>query len=207
MKDPNDMHEDLAGLSSRVASVESDIKNLASGVVSLQRSVDKMSEQISAGKKTDWAVVGTWAGLVVTVLTVVGALSVFPLKDGLYELKRNQRHHESLHSHPAAQVQFEELMKSYEGAREALKQQDTYLQREMRDLDSGIKNELVARIESLDTVLQREMRLLIDSLDQQQAITNRQVNRLIELIKIAGAVNAAQQERLNGLERTLKPKQ
>lgn len=89
-------HDDsLNILSARVASVETDIRNIASSVDKLSTAVAALGDKVGSASRTDWSVLASWSAVIITVLGALGVMATNPIKEDLLEInKRIYRHHD-----------------------------------------------------------------------------------------------------------------
>lgn len=114
-------------IETRIARLETTVDTIVHEVGSIKHGIENLSQDIHSSQKTPWSTLAAWAGVVITVITVVFG-SIWHGQSKLYEL----------------QSQY---------LSQAVVSLDGNLQREMRDLDQV----QIARLENLDKMLQREM--------------------------------------------------
>ena len=77
----------------RVASLESDVRNVISAVDNLTNSVRQMSQKVAKGSQTDWGMLAAWATVVITVLGMFGYLTLTPVTEAIGLWSRRQYDH------------------------------------------------------------------------------------------------------------------
>lgn len=65
-------------LTPRVASLETDVRNILGSVDRLTNSVDSLTKKM--GKPTDWIALATWATAIIFAISTLGYLSVEPIR-------------------------------------------------------------------------------------------------------------------------------
>lgn len=187
MANENDKDNDnrFGKLERTVGSLESDVRNVVGSIQDLTREVAGMRKDAAAAAKTSWGVLAAWATVVVGLMTIFGYLTLEPIREEnknlrvwLQRLSDRQLAHERLKGHEGAQIQLKALENNYKDTQVDLRDQDTYLQREMRDLINGLKNEMNAKLTGMDTVLQREMRLLNEATIQRMNGMDKSIDEL-----------------------------
>lgn len=154
---------ELNKLSSRVSGLEADFKNMNHTMGRMADAIETLSDKVSHSNRTPWATLGVWASVVISLMGVLGYMTIQPMTENLKLLNERFYNHERSPGHQAALEISAALRQDYNENKERLIQQDEYLQREMRDLNAGMKGELDARIDGLDKRLQLEMRLLMEA--------------------------------------------
>lgn len=155
----------VSSLDGRVASLESDVANLTRSVDRMVESVDRLSNRVTRSGATNWGVLGTWAGVLLTACALVGGLVAYGLNTKIDSILEAHQRHVDLPGHPWAiqqharhEERFDRAFYQISDVDEDIKDLDTVLQREMRLLDQNT----VTRLTDLDVRLQNEMDLKID---------------------------------------------
>ena len=127
--------------------------------------IEKMLEQIRRDGRFPVSIVLTMIGLVAAAIVFVVSSQTNPNAEKIAQLTDAMQAHIDTPGHPEALVTIAGALKDIQridgdvlGALQEIKDLDTNLQREMRDLDQV----QTVRIDSLDERLQREMRDLIE---------------------------------------------
>jgi len=197
--------------SSRIATLESNVENIVKVVSSLSGDVRALTDKFATTGKTDWHVMIGGAGLIVSLMTVLGYLAMTPLTDSTRQLEIMNLNHITAEGHMGSMKEVQALKANYEESKVRLHQEaeraqlavkdlDTALQREMRDLNSGLENELKTKINGLDIALQREFNL---SIQPMQKSLDRTIHWQDNHDKRVVGLNAAQWERIKALERVV----
>lgn len=93
------LEDDVKSLTRAVGTMEADIKNVGKSVENLTINIQSILNKMQHDSRTNWATIGTWAAVMISVLGALGFLSMQPLVDSLqrerhsnlkqYELIRN----------------------------------------------------------------------------------------------------------------------
>ena len=174
MSDPEDLQAEVAvftRIEKSLASHEQVLTSMVGAIEKidkrLNRHEEKFSELESRGPQyANWI---AFTSVLITVITIGGYLGTEPTRQALNYLRQDHEHHEALEGHPdsirlavGVVKDVERLDSDMKETRNDIKQLDTNLQREMRDLD----NAQDLKMENLDNVLQREVRQLNAIQDQ-----------------------------------------
>lgn len=185
------VERDLSAVNADLASVRSDVRNVAERLEGMAHALSR----IESLRQTNWGTLGTLGGLLVSVMVVIGALSLDPIRGDVASLKNNFRDHEKQMSHPGARVELEALKDEVEEtskeSSDGVARLDETLQREMRLLDLAQQTKL----DALDKALQREIGLRLESRDRELSNAKQQLQRLSErLDALQGQGNRASHE-------------
>jgi hypothetical protein len=170
-----------------------------------------LANKITNDSKTNWGALAGWASAIVVFMSIVGSLAINPLQVALNKAQQSIEEHTNMFAHPAIKEQVVALQNNYAETKEALKLQDDALQREMRDLISGVHKEMEAKIASLDKTLQMEMRLINEKISDRATRNKESISKLFDWQtdhdrRVVG-LNAAQTERIKNLEQAVFKKE
>jgi len=84
------------GIDSRVTALESDMTNVVRAVDRMSDILDRLSSRMAVG--TNWGVLGTFAGVIISVVAGVGYLSLRPLRGDLDNLRAVQLRYQTEHT-------------------------------------------------------------------------------------------------------------
>lgn len=98
-------------LSSRVAAVETDVRNIVASVDRLATNVDGMSRALGDSKRTDWATLAAWSTVIIAVITSLGYMAVKPVTVALFETREEIRYHLREGAHPSAEERIRSIEK------------------------------------------------------------------------------------------------
>lgn len=205
---PNEYHQ----LDSRVASLESDVMNLVRAVDRQREDTDRaftrLSEEISelgnrVSTGTNWGVLGTWSAVLLTLIGGLGVLAMAPLRAEVIENHKAIQEGMRFFFNHVSDGHPESVVQKVTTNEVAIKNLDTNLQREMRDLDTGQTMEISRRLEALDKLLQTE----IGNVSNILAIETKTLDG-IELwvrdhMELNSRTDAGQEERLKVLEKAI----
>jgi len=151
-------------IESRVASIETEIQHLSVAFTRLSDEIGTLSKRIHSSGQTNWNVFASWTTVVLLIVGSIGTLSLRPLAQDISELKSSTIlgvqqliGHELLNSHPGAQIQFEGLKSNFRESKQALRQQDDVLQREMRDLNAALEGKIQTRLDGLEILIKHDV--------------------------------------------------
>ena len=162
------LREDVGHIKTSQAAVSVKLDALHSALTATAETSRSAVERINESSKTPWGLIIGACGFLMTLggSLVVGALAPLYLMDSVHTAEIAE--HSELHGHPEALQlsvglarDISRLDGNVQETRQSVKDLDTALQREMRDLDKT----QIERLNSWDTTLQREMRMLQDVAD------------------------------------------
>lgn len=119
------MENRVTTLETQVTAIRDDIHSIKQGQSDhnerVERLISGMQSEMAKSGKTNWGVFVSIAGLVVMIVTVLGGMAIAPVisavevnQEALRLVNDKLDGHAALHSHPAAQVEFEGLEKRIE---------------------------------------------------------------------------------------------
>lgn len=115
-----------------VTSLTADVSGLASTVEGIVNSVKDLSDAVKNNNRTNWGVLGTWAAVIISLMSVLGILSVSPLIRTQNEISARQ---EKLFDRNYELVQEIAYLKAkYDVNQKYLDRQNDDLKKELRSL-------------------------------------------------------------------------
>lgn len=165
------------GLEPRVVRLESEMSQLIQGQIELRKGQHEMEEAVSkltvsiekaqAPQKTDWALVLTAVGMVITI----GLLTIAPLYSKSDRQETLIRQHVALDAHPVAVKEMEYLNKQAD-------QRNVRSEARMDRIESQMRRE----VDMLDAKLQKENALALAATDTKTGELDIRLQREVILI-------------------------
>ena len=72
------LEDDVKDLTKTMGALEADVKNVARAMGTITDSLDRLTSNVQHQSKTDWNVLGVWAGIIISVVTALGYLANQP---------------------------------------------------------------------------------------------------------------------------------
>jgi len=193
------MEEDVSNLTGKVAGMESEIRGLSNSIKNLGQTVMSSIDEQRRNTRTPWGVIFSGIGVLVMIVGgIIGALGSGYVRDldGLETAITKIQSNRVSWEDPVQNEAIKEV-------RAQLANLSSTLQREMGALDKAAKS----NIEALDQRFQREIALLTKAkshkIEQAMGIITEIQEWVLNHEGDVGRINAAQSERINGLERVL----
>jgi uncharacterized coiled-coil protein SlyX len=167
--------ERLATLETRYVALHDDVQGLRND---FSHFASEIRATLTDMRRTPWGDMAKWASVVVSVIALIGGLIAYGLNSRIDSLHEEQKFRQrSVYSLPLVSERVNNNRKDIEGL-------DTVLQREMRLLDTGLRNELDGAIENL----QKQHDLLLNEFHDHQNLgfhpdARELIGRLDERIK------------------------
>ena len=103
------VEDDLRNVALKVGGLESDVKNVTTAVNNMSDSMRHLTQKISSQYQTNWGVLGSWAAVLLTAVGAMGYMSMQPINDSVSELKFKQYAHFQKEGHIGLTKEIEAL--------------------------------------------------------------------------------------------------
>lgn len=141
-------------------------RDMASGFMNINNRFDDLTREMKAAGKTNWSA----TAVMVSVISVLGALVWFPIDHRLSATEQRLTAHENIPGHTGVLIEHARHNERF-----------TKHQRHLDGLDAAntqIADRFREQLIAMDNRLQLEMRLLQDSMDEKVASNRREIERV-----------------------------
>lgn len=189
---------------SHMATFEANIDSLKITQDQTNRKLDNITNMVQNQSRTNWSVLGTWAAIIIGLITTLGAAAFIAVDFKIGGVKMlTDLNYQRIEASTAdrwtekEQSRYQIMIKDkHDDLEGELKELDTVVQREMRILDD-VTNE---RIKSLDKLLQMEMKANRNEIMPRLLAVEEQLLEQREVDKLSIANRAEFDARLKMLE-------
>ena len=117
------LEKNVSTLATSVSSLETDVRNVVGSVEKLNDAVASLAHNMQTANKTNWSVLGTWAGVILAVMSTLGYLANQPQVQILQrERETNIRQWDRMESIRAELLKREARIKALEVQKAHLKE-------------------------------------------------------------------------------------